>query len=127
MGSDTTYGEANFNPEKKGMTFEQAKDEVAKKHGYSDWGHCVMVWAGFIRQVEPFLNEAAELYATEKVKEALAEIPKPKQTIDKDGWYFDYELIRDIKESTPDIEHLVSMEVVDDVLKTFYDKYLKQL
>jgi hypothetical protein len=54
------------------MTYEQAKDEVAKKHGYVNWDNCVFVWAGFIGTVEPFLNEAAELYANSKVEEYQA-------------------------------------------------------
>jgi hypothetical protein len=47
-------------------TFEEAKDQVAKKHGYENWNYACFVWAGWVKQVEPFMNEAAELYATAK-------------------------------------------------------------
>jgi len=39
-------------------SLQKCKDDVAKLHGQNDWDYLCFVWAGFIKQVEPFMNEA---------------------------------------------------------------------
>ncbi len=53
------------------MTLQEAKDRVAEKHGLTSWENACFVWAGWVKQMEPHMDEAAELYARSKVSEAL--------------------------------------------------------
>lgn len=56
------------------MTLQEAKDQVAKKHGWPDW------WSvDFNRSVvgqETMRDEAAELYAQSQVNEAYSNVIK---------------------------------------------------
>lgn len=38
---------------------------MAQKHNLSNWDNACYVWAGFVKQIEPFADEAAELYASQ--------------------------------------------------------------
>lgn len=44
------------------MTFEQAKNEVAKRHGFASWNALVTLHCGG-QYRDSYVNEAAELYA----------------------------------------------------------------
>lgn len=55
------------------MTLQDCKDEVARKHNWTNWDNLCFVWAGFIKQIEPFMEEAAELYAEYKWDQACEE------------------------------------------------------
>lgn len=55
------------------MTLQEAKDKVAKKHGYENWQYACFVWAGWVQQVQPFMDEAAELYSKAKWEQACEE------------------------------------------------------
>lgn len=46
------------------MTLEEAKEEVAKKHGFPNWNDYFIT--------KPIYDEAAELYASSKLSEAEA-------------------------------------------------------
>lgn len=54
------------------MTLEQAKDQVAKKHGFSQWDMIIIESVNRVKgpsEIE-MLEEAAELYARSKWDEA---------------------------------------------------------
>lgn len=52
--------------------FEECKDAVAIKQGYKHWSHYVIAYQpGLGTTYEERLQEAAELYAKEKAKEAI--------------------------------------------------------
>lgn len=63
-------GEYFNNPARKGASVQvnslsECKDEVARKHNLHSWDNACYVWAGFVKQMEPFMDEAAELYASQ--------------------------------------------------------------
>ena len=49
-------------------TLQECKDEVAKKHGLTNWENACFVWAGFVKQVDPFMDEAAKLYSDQQLE-----------------------------------------------------------
>lgn len=49
----------------RAMTLEECKDQVARKHGANNWDNLCFIWAGFIKQIEPFMDEVAELFANQ--------------------------------------------------------------
>ena len=50
------------------MTFEQAKDQIAKKQGHADWK--ILEYRMGRDDVDKLYTEAANLYAEEKAREA---------------------------------------------------------
>lgn len=52
------------------MTFEQAKDQIAKKHDYINWGHFSTDVYAYKEKVLSWLEEAAILFADSKAREA---------------------------------------------------------
>jgi hypothetical protein len=65
---------------KKGkLTLQECKDMVAKKNGHGSWDFLCFAWAGFIKQIEPFMNEAAEMYANQFVTDAPESTISTKQ------------------------------------------------
>jgi hypothetical protein len=65
------------------MTFEQAKDQVAKNHGYESFND-FRRHKKTARAVEDLLNEAAELYAKSKLEQETTNKPFLGWTNDKD-------------------------------------------
>lgn len=56
------------------MTWEEAKDQIAKKHKYPSWGHVLYaLYESDItpRHLQDIENEAAQLYARSKWDEAI--------------------------------------------------------
>jgi len=51
-------------------TFDQCKDEVAKKYDYINWAHFSTDYYAYQEKVLSWLDEAAELYAQEVAKDA---------------------------------------------------------
>lgn len=52
-------------------TLQEIKDEVAKDNGFVSWDNLTFIYAGFIKIVQPFNDEATKRYALEVAKEAL--------------------------------------------------------
>lgn len=51
------------------MTYKEAKNQIARNRGYTDWHPLQTACGNYALQVR--MDEAAKLYAIEKVKEAL--------------------------------------------------------
>lgn len=53
------------------MTFQEAKDQIAKKHGWNGWrGFITGYQVGLGVTFEQMVDEAAELYAESRAKDA---------------------------------------------------------
>ena len=57
--------------ERKVLTFEEAKDQIAKEHGWNGWrGFITGYQVGIGVTFEQMVDEAAELYAESRAKDA---------------------------------------------------------
>ena len=70
----------------KPLSLQEAKDKVAEKRGWTNWDYACFVWAGFVKQLEPAMDEAAELYCQsqlsskeERIKELEEEVKHLQQ------------------------------------------------
>lgn len=60
-------------------SLSECKDEVAKKYGMNTWDGMCFAFAGFIKMIEPYMNEAAELYASQQHSTELQELREWKK------------------------------------------------
>lgn len=54
-------------------TLQEIKDEVAKDNGFVSWDNLTFIYAGFIKVVQPFNDEATKRYALEVAKRSIEE------------------------------------------------------
>jgi len=102
------------------MTFEEAKDQVAKKYDYKDWQDLYLeslVSAHF--NIKPYIDEAAELYATAKAAQVTAERDDLKMTLESS------EKLRVIQQT--EIETLKSVIINDFGLQSNLQGYVSGL
>jgi len=63
----------------KPLTLQECKDKVAEKHNLTNWGYACFVWAGFVKMMEPKMDEAAELYKDSAIEAQKEEIDRLKE------------------------------------------------